>query len=151
MSDQTAPEDLPDRAQGESLVDAEVYNAFVSAVTLDRIEVVKVMAERRAPGDVVSTDFDLEASYLIGERSLHWRFDCTATAQDDDGETLGDVEASVLVTMEYGGGDEPSEMVMRQFASSSVVFLAYPYLREAIATTALRIGLPDVLLPLVRS
>jgi hypothetical protein len=125
-------------------LNATKYNAFTAGLELAEIELVKIHGERAASGLATQTRFDLTASYLQDETTIHYRYDVTAHLTNDAGTSLGYVAASVVVTAR--ATVEGDTTCIEQFGGTSGALMAYPYLREAIASTAQRIGFPGVLL-----
>ncbi|MGL5823911.1 MAG: hypothetical protein ACRCYU_03590 [Nocardioides sp.] len=128
--------------------DPAEYNAFVERANLAQIEVTRINAERVAPGESQEANFETRVGYIVSDGALHWRFDCAANIVDSAGTTLGTVEAAVVVTTMYPG-EPPSSETIALFGSNSAALIAHPYLRETIAAAAQRIGLPNVLLPMM--
>lgn len=129
--------------------DADAYNAFVDGLELAGIDLVEISGERGAAGIAAETRFDLSASYLQEENTIHYRYDVVAHITDEDGSDLGRATASVLVTARVAATAE--SVCIERFGSTSGAFIAYPYLREAIASTSQRLGFPYVLLPMIKS
>jgi hypothetical protein len=123
------------------------YNAFVGGLELAGIELVRVHGERAEAGAAAQTRFDMSAGYMRDGGVIHYRYDLTAHFTDDRGTALGSAAASVLITAHTAAADTAS---IEQFGGTSGALMAHPYLREAIASTALRIGFPGVLLPLIK-
>ena len=123
------------------------YNAFVGGLELAGIELVRVHGERTEAGAAAQTRFDMSAGYMRDGGAIHYRYDLTAHFTDDRGTALGSAAASVLITARAAAADTAS---IEQFGGTSGALMAHPYLREAIASTALRIGFPGVLLPLIK-
>jgi hypothetical protein len=133
---------------GESAApSAEAYSAFVQALTLESIDVVKLNAERRAPGDASHTRFELSAAWQRAEDRMLWRYEVVAHLTDPDENDYGTVEAAVIVSAR--SDVEPDLAALQQFGMTSGSFMAHPYLREVIASTALRLGFSGVLLPVL--
>ena len=129
-------------------LDAATYNAFVADLKLADIEVFKIHGERTATGLATQTRFDLMASYMLGEAIIHFRYEVTAHFVDDHDTVLGNAAASVQITVRTDNA--VNEACIEQFGGTSGALMAHPYLREAIATTAQRIGFPGVLLPMIK-
>jgi hypothetical protein len=130
------------------MLDVSRYNVFVSHLELTGIGIVKVHGERTAPGEATHTRFDLTASYLAEESTVRYRYDMTAHFAAADTAALGSAGAAVLITIRV---PEPADPVhVKQFGATSAARMAHPFLRETIASTAQRIGFPDVLLPLFK-
>jgi hypothetical protein len=92
--------------------------------------------------------FDLMASYLWDEAVIHYRYEVTAHFIDDHNTVLGCTTASVQITVRTNIAVD--ETCIEQFGGTSGALMAHPYLREAIASTAQRIGFPGVLLPMIK-
>jgi hypothetical protein len=128
--------------------DAVSYSAFVDGLELAEIELVKIHGERTASGAATQTRFDLTASYQQDGTAIHYRYDVIAHLTSDAGTDLGHAVASVVVTTHATVvGDV---MCIERYGEASGALMAYPYLREAIAATAQRIGFPGVLLPMIK-
>lgn len=128
--------------------DAKTYNTFVASITLDAINVVSIEAERQTAGEATLTRFELVAGYQIENSAIHYRFESTGHLTDETGADYGHVRAAVVVTLALMAPAPPIDCVER-FGSQSALMMAHPYLREALATTALRLGFNGVLLPLL--
>jgi hypothetical protein len=90
----------------------------------------------------------MTAGYMQDGAVIHYRYDLTAHFTDDHGTALGSAAASVLITARATTAADTASI--EQFGGTSGALVAHPYLREAIASTTLRIGFPGVLLPLIK-
>lgn len=129
-------------------IDSQIYNAFVAALDLASIELVKIHGERNGNGAASQIRFDLAASYLRDAAVIHFRYDVATYFIDENGADLGNAVASVQVTARTTM--DVSEAIIEQFGGTSGALMAHPYLRESIASTAQRIGFPGVLLPMIK-
>lgn len=129
-------------------IDPQAYNNFVASVALTAIDVVGIGGERRAAGDATQTRFDLGAGYQVENGAIHYRFNATGHLTDEADIDYGHVTASVVVTLTLAAA-APDVACIERFGSSSATMMAHPYLREALASTALRLGFNGVLLPLI--
>lgn len=93
------------------------------------------------------TRFNLDAGYQVEGNSIHYRFDATGQLTDEANADHGSVNASVVVTVTTP--TVPDAACIERFGNHSATFLAHPYLREALASTAQRLGFPGVLLPIL--
>lgn len=149
MTTQPAVPVTPDSKQNTPTEpDVEVYNSFVAVLQLTGIEVVKVQGERIAPGTAAQTRFDLTAGYMVNEDALQYRFDVTAHFLDDSGTTVGNSFVSVILAARCAPATDVA--CIERFGATSAALMVHPYLREAIASTAQRIGFPGVLLPMIK-
>lgn len=132
----------------EATPDPAAYSAFVAALQLSGIEVVKIHGERTAPGTASQSRFDLTAGYMQDNGTIHYRYEVTARFLNDAGTALGNASASVLLVTSADAAQDVA--CIEHFGSSSGALMAHPYLREAIASTAQRIGFPGILLPMIK-
>lgn len=129
--------------------DAHVYNAYIAGLTLRNVEVVRLYGERVAAGEPNEVKFDTALGYSGHGQEVNYRYDVTARLVDTAGNDVARVEvAAVLITASSSPSDEPT---VARFAGTSGAMMAFPFLREAIATTAQRIGLPGVMMPIIRT
>lgn len=142
----TAAQSRHAEAAGQRQPSRVDYNAFIGSLSLAAINLVAIGGERREPGEASKTRYELSAGYQIEETSIHYRFDAHGHLTNDEATDLGDVRASVIVTV--GAEAIPDEQCIERFGNTSALMMAYPYLREALASTAQRLGFSGVLLPL---
>jgi hypothetical protein len=129
-------------------IDPATYNAFVTDLELVGMELVKVHGERMAAGTPAQAMFNVTLGYTQSDDLIHYRYDLAAHLTDDQGVMLGSAEASVLLTARTTGAVDPK--YVEHFGGTSGALMTHPYLREAIASTAQRIGFPGVLLPMIK-
>lgn len=134
---------------GTAEPDVARYNAYVEAVDVTEIEIARVLGERRAKGRPAESHFDLATAFQRAGDDVIYRYELRCTIVDDAPVELGHVETVVLVHTR-AVGDAPDDVVDR-FAATSGTTIAYPFLREVLASTAQRLGFPGVLLPLVKT
>jgi hypothetical protein len=136
------------RSAGATDLDPATYNAFIEGLELAGIEIVRLHAERTTVGIAEQTKFDLTASYMQDDAVIHYRYDLTAHLIDNKGTNLGNAAASVVVTAR--SVSTVYAACIEQFGATSGALIAHPYLREAVASSAERIGFPGVLLPMIK-
>jgi hypothetical protein len=129
-------------------VDSASYNAFVADLELENIELVKVQCERTQVGVPVETRFDLSADYMQQGMNIHYRYELTAYFIDQHNALLGNALAALLITTRSETVGDPAHV--EHFGGTLGALIAQPYLREAIASMAQRIGFPGVLLPMIK-
>lgn len=135
-------------SSGENDFDPVTYNAFIGDLNLADIELVKIQGERTGAGAASQISFDMAASYMRDTRAIYYRYEVTAHFSDDNGLALGNTAASIQITARTAMA--VSEACIEHFGGTSGVLIAHPYLREAIASTAQRIGFSGVLLPMIK-
>lgn len=126
----------------------EAYNTFVAGLTLVAVDVVKITAERRRSGHAPVTRYALAAGWHAENAMILWRYDITAKLTDEEDTDFGTAEASVVIAAQCTGDVDP--VCAERFGGTSGAFMAHPYLREAIASTAQRLGFGGVLLPMLK-
>lgn len=126
----------------------EAYNTFVAGLTLVAVDVVKITAERRRSGHAPVTRYALAAGWHAENAMVLWRYDITAKLTDEEDTDFGTAEASVVIAAQCTGDVDP--VCAERFGGTSGAFMAHPYLREAIASTAQRLGFGGVLLPMLK-
>ena len=130
-------------------LDASVYNAYIAGLLVHNIEVVRLYAERLAAEEPSEVKFDTALGYARQGQGVNYRYDVTARLVDAAGNDVAKVEvAAVLVTVSSAPSDEAA---VARFAGTSGAMMAFPFLREATATTAQRIGFPGVMMPIIRA
>jgi hypothetical protein len=139
---------VTDSAVSATELDAPGYNAFVADLILANVELISVHGERIAAGRVERARFDLTAGYMTDAGIARFRYEVSAHLTDDAGVALGSAGAAVLVTVRTAHA--AGRAYIEQFGATSGALIAHPYLREAVASTAQRIGFPGVLLPMVK-
>lgn len=136
----------------EEVQDPAVYNAYVAQVRLDNVEVVRLLGERLADGPVEGDpEIEITAQYQrrgSGEVVVY-RYDATCRLPGTDGTEVGRVHA--LVHVHTVSGEPGPDWVVERFGRTSGAFVAHPYVREAIGTTAHRVGFPGVVLPMIKA
>lgn len=125
---------------------AEQYNAFVTGLTLGQVEFVRVNGERLLPGRGTESRFELAGGYQRDGGTVHYRYDLSAELLDEANGVLGRVEVSAVLT---AIGDVLDDRIVERFGATSGAMIVHPFLREAVASTASRVGFPGVLLPLM--
>jgi hypothetical protein len=92
------------------------------------------------------TSWDVSARWQLELPHVFWRYDVTARLTDEAGTDFGSIEVGVMLTGRVS--QPPSVECVTQFGGHDGMPIAYPFLREAIASTALRLGFTGILLPL---
>jgi preprotein translocase subunit SecB len=116
------------------------------------IETVRIHGERLAGGASPSTEYRLEENYALlpEDDRVAFRLDVVADLRgDDETVTVAQVEVSIVVLYDIDGVSDEDRAALELFGASNVTVSAYPFLREAVAATALRLGFPGVNLPLL--
>jgi hypothetical protein len=147
------PEETPDEGSAfvasvaDTPIDAEAYNRFVQSASLSGITVVALNGERRASGDATQTRFHVEAGFKTEGDFILYRFDGVGRLTDQQETDYGEVSASVIVAVKVTEIPEPT--FIEQFGATSAVMMAHPYLRETLASTALKMGFRGISLPMI--
>lgn len=136
------------QATGDDVVAAD-FNAFISSLEVGPIEVVALAGERHAPGPAPQTRFNMTAGFQRNDDVIVWRYEVDAKLTDDDGADFGFVSVAMVLTARSGLSKAPADACLERFGRTSGLLMCYPFLREAIANTALRLGFVGVTLPMI--
>lgn len=147
--DDSAQDSVEDNAVASDpgLPDRDAYNSFVSNVSLGSILLDHVAAVRTSGGDAARTTFELNVNYQLADEALLYRFAVHASLLAEDDTEVGTADAGVVVNIQTR--TTPDDASIAYFGSTSAAMMAHPFLREAIASTAQRIGFAGVMLPLM--
>lgn len=129
----------------------ELYNEFIAGFELLGIDTVRVAGERRMSGQAPQTHYSLGAGFDVNDdATVRFRYDVLAQLTDEEGKAdYGSVEASVILSGR--STIHPDSRCLVRFGRTSGAFMTHPYLRELIATTAIRLGFTGVAMPLITS
>jgi hypothetical protein len=122
---------------------AAAHDSFVADFRPAAIELVEVHGERTADGVAAQSRFGLTAEYMRQNADIHYRYNLTAHFTDDFGTIVGRASVSVLVIIRMADGTDAA--YIEELGATSAALVARPYLREAISSTAERIGFPGIL------
>jgi len=141
---------VPNYAEPLVPFSAEEYNAFIHGSQLLGIDTTNLHADRLRPGAAPTTSYELESNFSVVDKSLFLRFECTATLKGDDGEPVAHVRVAMVLAFSFVG-PEPSVAVVQRFTENVGLMMITPNLREAIHSTALRLGYTGVTLPIMKA
>lgn len=129
----------------------EDYGAFVGTLELDAVETMAVRAERSEHGDLVRTEAEVESSVAVDpdQEAVFYRYDLTARVLGEEDVEIASIGVSLVLVFTTPMTSADPEMV-QYFGGTSAFMMAHPHLREAVNSLASRIGLPGVVLPIVR-
>jgi hypothetical protein len=127
----------------ESEMGAAAHDTFAADFGPAAIELVEVYGERAADGVATQSRFGLTAEYMRQDADIHYRYNLTAHFTDDFGTAVGRASVSVLVIIRIADGTDAA--YIEKFGATSAALVARPYLRDAISSTAERIGFPGIL------
>lgn len=127
----------------------EEYNQFVGQVEIAGIDTVVLHAERHRAGTSPVTQFSTGAGWLHEGPHAAYRFDVQAVPLGDDEQPVATIKVSLVVNLDHVPEDS-SPQVLERFGANAVTMMAFPFLREAVATMAQRLNLPGVILPMIQ-
>jgi hypothetical protein len=121
---------------------------FADSLVLKSVETLRVTGSRQRVGTVGRTTAVIGASVAVDEdqQAIFYRYDLRATLMDDGGESMGEVEADVVLVYATAMTDAGAEVVER-FGGTTGLATARPFLGECLTSLAARIGFPGVMLP----
>lgn len=125
--------------------------ALTQTAELIDVGIQSCSAERFAEADGGDFDLVIESGVAVGDDRLDYRFDATVEVKDEDDEPVATIRTAVLVTFALAEPVPVAEEVAAAFGNRVAFLTAYPYLRESVQSLAARVGLPTVVLGLVRA
>jgi CO dehydrogenase/acetyl-CoA synthase delta subunit len=137
--------DLPPLPEGASIED---YHTFVEKLELATVQYWAMHCERLKVGEAPKTTYALGVKLAIEGQRAYYRVDAYATPLDVDDQPVAQIENSVIVAFDLPKSDPPPEWALARFGSQNAVMMAYPFIREAVASMALRLGLPGIIMPM---
>ena len=105
----------------------------------------------RSGGVEVGLEIEGQSEVLDGPRRLECvlHFEWAASAVNDDADLVS-VKETYLLTYDLKGDEPVQEQTLRDFAHHNAAFNAWPFFRESLHSTTLRMGLPAYTLPLLK-
>ena len=102
-------------------------------------------------GVEVGLEIEGQSEVLDGPRRLECvlHFEWAASAVNDDADLVS-VKETYLLTYDLKGDEPVQEQTLRDFAHHNAAFNAWPFFRESLHSTTLRMGLPAYTLPLLK-
>ena len=99
----------------------------------------------------ISTDYKLEFSFKPDAQILMCFIACKASGNTENEECFYFDNQFVLVYKLEEGKDKISDKALRDFVNTTALFNAYPYHREQVQGQSIKMGLPAVIIPLLKS
>lgn len=132
---------MPDASRSASLV------SLIGETELRDVRLVAVHAEvKRVPADV-KVRFNAEGvSVEQNDEEIVARFEHTAEFTTVEGDLVATISLAHAARFTYRDGLKLDDESVARWALSSVYFMVYPYVRQALQDTCLRLDLPAVVL-----
>jgi hypothetical protein len=139
-----------DSSTPESSIDRQAALSFVHTLGNPQLTLVKLAAERFMPDAAPTTNYVHQLGFAYQDAAVYYRHEVEATMIAEDGSTqVAKVTATVLAAFQLvAEALEPPSAVVEFFGDTSVPLITTPFLREVISTTASRLGILGVSLPL---
>ncbi len=134
---------------GDVQVTLNEVKHLISRLTMRQIRVVRWRGEalRESDGAVHDVDVRLEPARMrISPGGMSLWFDHHVECSNLDGECIATIETGVIIDFDLAGDEEPTLSVVACFADTNGAFIAWPYIREAVQTMSLRLGLAPITL-----
>jgi hypothetical protein len=131
-------------------IDSATFNELVAQARLHTVQQVRVFAERYDAGPSPVTNYAVSSSYGVADEQdrVAYRFDVEAMLLGEDEQSqVGRVEGSFVVIYDIAGARSAAPAMLELFGATSVPLVVHPFLREAVANTAARLGFPGVFMP----
>jgi preprotein translocase subunit SecB len=113
----------------------------------------RVDAELHQPASDGPFQFTLDVKPSVSQVDDLVAYDLTYefASMDDEGELVFDGTIELSVLYQISGGNTFSDDELAAFGRLSVLFIAYPYLRELLHSLTGRMGLPPLILDVMRA
>jgi hypothetical protein len=124
-----------------------------ASVELLDLRIRRVEAELHRPAAEGPFSFVLEVKPSVSrvDSLVVYNVEYGFSSSDDDGEVVLDGRIEFSVLYQLPSDYRPSDEELAAFGRVSVLFTAYPYLREALHSLTGRMGLPPLILEVMRS
>lgn len=129
--------------------ETEAYNAFVSGIEIEEIQLVHVSGERKVAGEPANVGYSLGGGFHVEGERLQLKYDVTASVLGTGSDVLSEIRASVVVVLKLATPGTPE--CYNLFAGTSGTLMVHPYLREIVQSTAARLGHQGLILPMVKA
>jgi len=131
---------------------AESLAAFQDRLSLTEIRCVHVAA--RLEGDVpvvpeMATVTFPDPKYLLESGRYSALIEAELVFSDSNDDPVARVGAGFVVDTAMEPGEPPEDEVVSTYVRFNTFFLAYPYLREALQSASVRVGMPPMPLPML--
>ena len=132
---------------------------LIAGVEIEGVRLVEATAETkvRSPADSGAVDLLVNRTAGISERQDNGTFFVVAkigtqlVPEQAQEEPLVSVETSFELQYRLPEGLDVDPDILTTFAETNGVYNAWPYWRESVQSTFARMGLPPVVLPLLRA
>lgn len=134
-------------------IDVERLDILLSRLELMDVQTFRLTGELKGTrlGDDLGLVLDVKWAFRRPDTGLDCRFNVIASITEDDGETqIAEVRVGLVLKFSVDGEDEISSDDARMFMRSVGTSLAVPYIRESIHSMTLRLGIPAIVLGIVR-
>ena len=138
---------------------ADGLKRVIAAVEIEGVRLVEANAETkvRSPADTGSVDLLVNQKAGISERHENGTFFVAATisarliSEEAKEEPLVSIETSFELQYRLPEGFRVDPQILTTFAETNGIYNAWPYWHEFVQSTFARMGLPPVVLPLLRA
>ena len=138
---------------------ADGLKRLIAEVEIEGVRLVEATAETkvRSPADTGAVDLLVNRTAGISERQENGTFFVIATIstrlvpEEAKEEPLVSIETSFELQYHLPKGFRVDPQTLTTFAETNGIYNAWPYWREFVQSTLARMGLPPVVLPLLRA
>ena len=138
---------------------ADGLKRLIAEVEIEGVRLVEANAETkvRSPEDTGAVDLLVNRTAGISERQENGMFFVVATiraqlvSEEAKEEPLVSIETSFELQYRLPEGLRVEPQTLTTFAETNGIYNAWPYWREFVQSTLARMGLPPVVLPLLRA
>lgn len=143
-----APPDSPPAATGQDDLRTRL-GALHDRLRLRDVRLERILGEvvGEPPLQVGAVSFTMDdPEVLVQPPRFACRFVLRLGLLDEEEGRLASVEVSLLLEFEIEGDELPDPEAVRLYVDRNAFFIGYPYLREAVQNTTMKLGLDPVVL-----
>ena len=135
-------------------ISPEEYGEFLQSVELKKVYLSDAKVKRkRTPAPEAVLTFEQKAGkgkFSNVEDGFSATFELhVVLLEDDDEEPFGDIK--VTYTAEYSSEKKMTKKIFEVFEYYNLPLNLYPYVREYVHTTTNRMGMPTLILPMLKT
>lgn len=136
------------------VADAEVsLEEVVRTLDLLHVRTLKYSGELLAPRPrkPATMEFSIVPAFRMRGRELDCKFEVAAPIKDGDGKALAALEVAIVATFSVPAETSLNKELIDQFIGKVALMVAMPFLREAVQSLTVRLGIPPLTVGLLKA
>lgn len=123
---------------------------FIARLTLVSVRCTRLLAATATEELIVPYTATVTIAetihYALGDEFLGGKYPATVVLRGDSGQEVARVETTFLLEHTLESGPSPDEKVVSAYLNANGLFIAYPYIRQALHDALNRIGYGQLVL-----